>query len=184
MGKPMGGWRAAAALCCGLVLLGAAAPVLAGWVDAKGRPIPEQPAMRSTGGFGVQLVLTPDAGRFVQAWNDAKTKAPQLPVSGTVRRGEAVSAMLVFYGCTKSAAGACDVAVTYTLTTPQGQKLQTGSGTVWTGPLPSDRLQLGRRSATMRFESVDAAGVYQVGALVVDKVSNRKLELRAPLRVD
>lgn len=170
-----------AGLLLGLGLAGAAQ---AAGGDAVGRPPAESPLARSAGQFGVQLVLTPDAAAFVRAWNDARTAAPQLPTTGTVRRGGAVSAMLVFHGCAANARGMCDMVVAYTLTTPGGQKLQTGSGVVWSAPVPSGRLQLGRRSATMRFEAVDAPGTYQVGALVTDRVSGRKLALVVPLRVE
>ena len=159
-------------------------PAAAAWVDGKGQPLPEQSYLRSSGDFGVQLVLTPDAAAFVKAWNAARKKAPQLAVTTSVRRGEAVSAMLVFHGCAAAPGGACDVVVSYSLTTPDGQVLQTGSGTVWQDRLPAGRLQLGRRSATMRFDAQDKPGLYKVAAQVTDKVSGRQLALEAPLKVD
>lgn len=177
-----GHWLWRAGLLAGW--LGVLAPATAAWLDDKGQPLPERPFMRSSGDFGVQLVLTPDAAAFVKTWNAAKTQAPRLAVTGTVRRGEAVSAMLVFSGCTPAASGACDVAVAYSLTTPSGQVLQTGSGAVWQDRLPAARLQLGKRSATLRFEAQDTPGVYKVGALVTDKVSGRRLALEAPLTVE
>lgn len=60
------------------------------WIDSTGKPIPDTESMRSTGDFGVQILLTADEGQFRQAWNSSRTP-PKLRTINTLRLGGSVS---------------------------------------------------------------------------------------------
>ena len=156
----------------------------AAWLDGSGKPVPDTDSLRSSGAFGVQLVLTPDDAQFRKTWNSSKTP-PQLRVTDRARRGSAISAMLVFSGCAANAAGNCDVVADFTLVDPGGKRLPGGSGPVWNlKPPASGNLQLSTTSATIGFDQNDPAGTYRVEAVVTDRVATRKLNLSAPFNVE
>lgn len=133
--------------------------------------------------LGAQLVLTPDAAAFVKTWNDAHGQAPQLDTTDSVARGGSVSAMLIFNGCAADKAGKCDLVAEFVLLTPDGKTLPLAAGTVWNDVVPNGRIQLGKRSATLRFDAKDAAGAYTIKATLTDRVSKRTVTLQAPVTV-
>ena len=121
-----------------LTLLAALVPLTAqgAWIDPDGKPIPDSESRRSAGEFGVQIVLTSDEGQFRQTWNSSGTP-PKLSATHTARLGAAVSAMLIFHGCSPNAGGVCDVVSEFVLEAPDGKRTPGGGGPVWTGkPMP------------------------------------------------
>lgn len=168
-----------------LTLLAALLPLSAqsAWIDPSGKPIPDTESMRSAGDFGVQIVLTADEGQFRQTWNSSKTP-PKLSTTNTVRLGGAVSALLIFHGCSPNASGVCDVSSEFILEAPNGSKTPAGGGPVWSGkPMPQLLLQLGQASMTVGFDKTDPIGDYKIIANIKDKVSARTLSLVARLKV-
>lgn len=101
-----------------------------------------------------------------------------------VRRGETVSALLIFHGCAPNGGGVCDVVSEFILEGPDGSKTPAGGGPVWSGkPLPQRLLQLGQASMTAGFDKTDPVGDYKITANVKDKVSGRVLSVAARLKV-
>lgn len=153
------------------------------WVDATGKPIPDTESMRSTGDFGVQIVITADEAQFRQIWNSSKTP-PKLSITNTVRLGGSVSALLIFHGCAPNAGGVCDVGSEFILEAPNGSKTPAGGGPVWSGkPMQQRLLQLGQASMTIGFDKTDPVGDYKVTANVKDRVSGQALSVVARLKV-
>lgn len=157
--------------------------VQSAWIDSTGKPVPETESMRSTGDFGIQIVLTADEKQFRHAWNASNTP-PRLSSTNSVRVGEAVSALLIFHGCAPNADGVCDVVADFTLEAPDASKTPAGGGPVWSEkPLPPQRLQLGQASLTLGFDSTDPVGEYKIVAHVKDKVSGQALSVQARFSV-
>jgi hypothetical protein len=152
------------------------------WIDRQGRPLPQTPSMKSHGNLGVQLVLTPDEKSFRHTWNTA-TAAPQLRSTDSLRRGEQISAMILFHGCTAGRSGKCDGDVKFTLIDPSGKNVPAGEGPLWSLPPQIGRLLLSDTSLTVGFDANDKPGTYKVQATVTDKVSGKKLDLVAPFKL-
>ena len=168
-----------------LALLVAFLPIAAqsAWTDPTGKPIPDNESMRSSGDFGVKIVLTADGGQFRQTWNSSKTP-PKLATTNTVSLGGAISAFLIFHGCTPNAGDACDVVSEFILEGPDGSKTPVGGGPVWSGKAMQPRLlQLGQASMTIGFDKTDPIGDYKVTANIKDNVSGRALTVVARLKV-
>lgn len=153
------------------------------WIDSSGKPVPDTESMRSAGNFGVQLVLTPDDKQFRQTWKSTKG-TPKLSSTNSVRLGSSVAAVLIFHGCSPNATGVCDVVSEFVLESPDGAKIPTGGGPVWSSaPLRSGLLQLGQASMSVGFDRTDQVGGYKVIANVKDKVSGRALTVIGRLKV-
>lgn len=168
-----------------LLLFAMSAPLIAqsAWIDSTGKPIPETESMRSSGNFGVQVVLTPDDKQFRQTWNSTKG-TPKLSSTNSIRLGSSVAAVIIFHGCSPNAVGVCDVVSEFILEAPGGAKTPAGGGPVWSSaPLQGGLLQLGQASMVVGFDKTDPMGDYKVIANVKDKTSGRTLSLIARLKV-
>jgi hypothetical protein len=162
-----------------LAWLAIALPMLAqaGWVDPQGRPLPDTPSMRSSGDFGVQLLLTDDEKAFRHTWNTSR-QTPQLKTTNKISAGQEISGVLIFSGCAVGAKQACDVSAEFSVQAPDGTVTPGGRGIVWPRPPLGPRiLMLGQASMTVGFAKDDAPGTYQLVALVTDHVARKTLRL-------
>ena len=154
-----------------------------GWLKPDGSKIPDTASMRSSGDFGVNLILTADAEKFRQAWNSTKG-TPSLSSTKAVKIGSSISGVLIFTGCKPGANKACDVTVEFTLKTPSGKIEAAGKGPVWKSLPPETRiLFLGDAGVTMEFDRSDELGTYTLIANVIDNNSKRKLKLTSPFHL-
>ncbi|QQX89292.1 hypothetical protein JJQ59_37775 (plasmid) [Cupriavidus necator] len=151
---------------------------IAGWKDGNGRPVPDSDARKSSGDFGVQLVLTGDAKTFRDTWNRPGT--PILPTTKTVQRGESVSTMLLFAGCKPGKDGRCNVDVKYRLISPNGSSDDFGTTPVSRRAAPKPGItELGDSVVTLEFNYEEPAGRYVFVATVTDRVANKTIEVSA-----
>ena len=162
-----------------LVLFAALLPlaVPGGWVDPTGRPIPDAENRRSIGAFGVHIVLAANEAQFRKTWHSSRTP-PRLNAINTVRRGETVSALLIFHGCTPAATGACEVVSSFIIEGSDGGRTPGGDGPVWTeAPARPGLLQLGQAGMSVVFDPSDPVGDYRIIANIEDRVSGRVLSV-------
>lgn len=147
------------------------------WVNAQGQPVPDTPSMRSSGDFGVQLVLTSSEKEFRNSWNTT-SGTPKLRSTTSIRQGESISGVLIFSGCQAGPAKTCDVSVEFTLQSPDGSTSPAGTGPVWNDAPPRAReLFLGKASVSIGFTKDDLPGNYKLLAKVRDNYSQRTLQL-------
>lgn len=139
----------------------------------------ERPAVQH---FGAQLVLTPDENGFLDAWLNART-LHNLPATDTVHRGESVTAVLVFQGCTPDQSGKCDVVADFSLRRPDGAYVPGGYGMLWSDEPAPSHLHLGKASMGLSFDASDPVGDYKIVTTITDMVSGQTLELRSELHV-
>ncbi len=66
-----------------------------GWVDRNGNPVPNSDDMKSAGGFGGWLVVTPDAD-WEAEWNTPSGHAPNFRTVDEVRVGEVLAILPLF----------------------------------------------------------------------------------------
>jgi len=162
-----------------VALLALSGAVAAQWIDRNGHRLPDSEAMRHEGNFGVQLLLTVDDTAFRAAWSRSSTP-PTLPTTHTVVRGQAISAMIVFHGCTAGPGGRCEAAVEFTRVAPDGTRTPAGSGPLWTGAPAQGKLLRSAASMTIDFGTTDTPGAYKVLATASDQVSGKSLQVSAP----
>lgn len=166
------------------LLLAGLLPLLSqgAWIDPSGNQLRDTESMRSSGDFGVQLVLTPDDKKFRQAWGTRGT--PKLASTNTVQPGSSVSAMLIFHGCAPNPAGVCDLVAEFVVQSPDGARTPAGGGPVWSdAPSRPGFSQLGLTSITVGFDPTEPLGDYKIEAHVRDKVSGRTLSLVQKLKL-
>lgn len=167
----------AALLCAGLLAMPLSAR--AGWVSAAGQHMPDRPDRRSDGTLGAMLVLTLDGEALRRAW--AGPTPPRLDTTDKARRGEKITASVLYHGCQANAQGVCDLAVRYSVVAPDGHVTPAGGGPLGDRPHPPGRVQLGQASLVAAFEQHEPTGLYRIRALVIDRVARRQLSLTAPL---
>jgi hypothetical protein len=168
-----------------LAIIVALIPLLAqgAWIDSSGKPIPDTESRQSAGDFGVQILLTADENKFRQTWNSSATP-PRLSTTSVVRRGETVSALLLFHGCAPTSAGVCDVDSQFVIESPDGTKTPAGGGPLWSSqPMPLRLLQLGQSSMTVGFDKTDRLGEHRIIANIKDKVTGKTLTVATRLKL-
>ena len=154
----------------------------AAWGDPSATPASYGEYAQSPEHFGAQLVLTPDEAQFVRVWGSSRAPL-SLPSVDLVHRGSAVTAVLVFQGCTPDPSGKCDVVADFSVLGPGGAYISGGSGRLWSGgPMPG-RLLLGDASMGLSFDATDPIGQYRVIVTVKDRVSGQTLSLWSALKV-
>lgn len=152
------------------------------WIDRQGNRIQETQGIKSEGDFGVRIVLTPSEQRFCDTWDRSST-SPRLESTNSVRRGQKVSAMILFHGCSANAKGQCDAIVRFALVSPDGKATPAGEGPLWTKAPARGMILLSHASLTLGFDQSDRVGNYQVVATVIDRIAGKQIEVSAPLAV-
>lgn len=66
-----------------------------GWLDRNGNPVPDSDEMKSAGGFGGWLVVTPDED-WEAEWNTPSEHVPNFKTIKEVRVGEALAILPLF----------------------------------------------------------------------------------------
>lgn len=162
---------------CATAMVLFAGTLHAGWTSSTGDPVADNEAMRSTGLFGAQLVLTTDDAALRKNWI-ATQGPPVLPATTHLRQGQNLHALILFHGCKANAFGYCNVVADYSVQSPDGTITPIGTGPVWKGvPSKMGYLQLGQVSANIPFASTSPSGVYTVRAVVRDTVANAVIPL-------
>ena len=83
------------AILCVSMLSAAVATDEGGWVDRNGNPVPDSNEMKSAGGFGGWLVVTPDAD-WEAEWNTPSEHVPNFKTVEEVRVGEVLAILPLF----------------------------------------------------------------------------------------
>ena len=153
--------------------------------DKSGKSRPTSESWKSNGEFGAQLVLVDDGEQLFKRWNAASdivefSTVDQVPVNG------AVSAYIVFSGCTKDKEGNCSVVMRFHITEPDGRGYSVGPlFEVWDQkPAPSGTsLGLSAQYLKTVIEPRDQLGKYTIDVQVRDNNSGAGLQLSAPFAV-
>lgn len=176
--------RASVCLWVGLVIVSAAgwpgAPVLAQW-NKNGEPMPDEPWRRSLGTFGAMLLLTTSDEEFFKQWDQPARPgyAPNLKPAPRAVRGEKVSALVFFVGCSPDGAGKCALEADFKVVRPDGTiHGDPPPNPLWQATAPPPRaVQVSRNRLALRFDEADPLGTYQVLVQVRDEVGGVEIEL-------
>lgn len=165
-----------------LWLLSLSAVALAGWTDGAGKPLPDSDDRRSSGPLLAQLVLTADEPALRRQWDQSKT-TPQLSITRRAEIGRAISSAIFFQGCQPDGSGQCQLFVEFSLQGPDGKHMPAGSGMVWQKKPLAGGFMLGDTSVSLVFDNSDPPGKYHLHANILDRVSNRQLQLHTPFEL-
>ena len=123
------------------------------------------------------MLLTTDQAQFLEAW--AGPTPPQLATSDNVRRGEVISAMLMFSGCTANQAGKCELRADYLISAPDGSVYGDSKDVkVWDeAPAPGHNIQLSQSNLSIQIEPGEQLGRYRIRIALTDKVAGTRLEV-------
>lgn len=89
------GKTSAVAVLCLFILSASVASYEGGWVDRSGNPVPNSDEMKSAGGFGGWLVVTPDSD-WESEWNTPSDHVPSFVAVEEVRVGEVLAILPLF----------------------------------------------------------------------------------------
>jgi len=149
----------------------------AGWRDKNGNPVADTEWLKSSNGFGVQLLVIEDEEEFLKRWGKP-TKTVQANTTSTTYRGETISTPIIFIGCGIDKKGNCSVSTSFKLLKPDGSiYADINRAEVWDNkPAPPNRtLGLSTDFLKIKIEQDDPFGVYTLKAIVTDK--NKKITL-------
>ena len=162
-------------------LMLAPAIACAGWIDRSGNPLSDQENRKSTGDLGAWLILTDKEGEAFSNWN-SPSEGVSIPSTRIIAKGRILSILIVFTGCAADERGNCNLVVKYKILQPDGSiSANLPFQEAWVDkPVPPDKsLGISIGYVRLTIEENDPLGEYVVEARVVDRNSNRTLDLRS-----
>ncbi len=148
-----------------------------------GKPIADQPNIKSKGGFGAQLFLT-ESTQFFEDWE--KSVAPNLPPLIKARRNVPFYTAILFVNPGKDIGGAANVTCDITVRKPDGSiygEMKNITGLTGTAMPQEDDLHLSKERMGIRIEPHDPVGTYTVGVVIRDIVKKVELPLTISFEV-
>jgi hypothetical protein len=183
-GTRASGFRPGWLLAIGAVLLAGSA---SGQWQQNGEPVPDEPWRRSDGDFGAMLMLTDRADDFLAQWQQPARPGyrPSLHSVSEARRGDTVTALILFTRCEASVLGECRSDLDWRVVRPDGSLYASHREVeLWNAPPPPrGALQLGAGELTFEIERDDPFGRYEIHADVHDRVGDRRVSLVRVLTV-
>lgn len=128
------------------------------------------------------LSLTKDEAKLRADWEQSAA-SPRIETITEARAGDQLSTVIVFDGCQENALGNCDLIAQFAMQTPDGKRVEAGSGHLWSSKPLIGRLMLGAASATLPVGGSWPAGRYAVLATVTDRVASRSLGIQVAFEV-
>ena len=141
--------------------------------------------IKSSAGFGAQLMLTDEPDKFLEAWNKP-TRGVDVTSTTTAVRGKPLVAFVLFAGAKADAKGEADVAANVSIWKPDGSAYAPEHEIeIWQNkPAPKNNaIELGVGQVGVNIEQDDPDGKYQVRVKVHDRVSGANVELRRSFQV-
>ena len=165
------------------VSVGAAAQV--GWHDRSGKPIPETPSMKSSGGLGAALLITPDSD-WQAKWNTAADTIPRFNETRKVGPGGALYILTFLSNVqTDLVSGMTDITCDFAVVRPDGTDSvrQQDLPCLKIHPGAPGYVYLSNASITYTADPGDPRGVWQVDVTVKDHVRNVSIPLHSSFEV-
>ena len=166
-----------------ILMLLIAGEAVAQWKET-GEPVPDTAWQKSSGKFGVMLMLSDDPERFVADWE--KPEPPQLITTDVAERGKPIVAFLFFVGC-KERDGVCNSAVDFQVLRPDGSVYASEKNAeLWKDkPAPADdAIQLSVANLGIVIEPNDPAGKYLVKATAHDVNAMKSITVEQAFTVE
>lgn len=166
----------------GLLLLPLPSVAQSGWVDMKGKPVPETDAAKSRDGFSATLVITPDQD-WQQKWDTPPETIPRFTEAGEVGPGGELF-ILTFLSNPKvdPASGMTDVACDFAVLRPDGSdSTRERDLPCFTVKLPGDPRSVYLSTAALKYvaEPSDQRGEWTVSVTLKDRLRGVEVPLHA-----
>jgi hypothetical protein len=149
------------------------------WIDKQGKTLPDTDDRKAIGHFGAEIIFTTDAEALEDKWATPSDTVNVESVD-SVRINEPISAFVIFSGCKPTAAGKCNVSMTFSVIQPDGKVYaSTPSMEVWQDKdAPGRALALSAQYLRIRIEPHELRGRYTVHVKVRDENSGNVLLLK------
>lgn len=172
--------------CIALLFLPLSLPALAqsgGWIDRDGKPIADQPMMKSKNGFGASLLLTSDKD-WEKKWFTPPENVPHFRTTDSIKYGEQVTLLTFLTGPQPDAAGKAVVRCDYKITAPDGKtQLEQRDQVCFEGQLAGGANMMRLAGPVIAFsgDPGDLAGEWVFDVVVRDEVGKVTLPLQAKM---
>lgn len=93
---------------------------LASFIGPDQKPLPETEFRKCTPDFCVELVLTSDSELALRNWN-TPSKGVYFPTKKDIKKGQMISAFIIFKACTTTERGYCRLSQQLTIYQPDGK---------------------------------------------------------------
>jgi hypothetical protein len=136
---------------------------------------PAVPQGATESALSLTVVVTAKGKELFNSWGRPTGKRFAVEPVGVARRGEFLSAVVLFKGCKPDAAGSCNVSMTITAYAPDGSEYGVmPDAELWQGkPSPSlGFTQLARDYMGIVVEPSDPSGTYRVTVVARDRNAN------------
>jgi hypothetical protein len=166
-------------LIISVILFHLSTNTFAGWVDMQGNSLPDTASLKSIGDFGVNLILTDKEEEFFKRWN-TPSRVVQFTSTNKIKRGEFITALIVFIGCGVDKSGNCNLLVKFTINQPNGSVYgELPLQEVWVDKPapPNNSLGLSIAYLKIRIEPNEPLGKYKVFADIIDRNLGKTLHL-------
>jgi hypothetical protein len=140
---------------------------------------------KSVGGFGGWLLLTDEREKFLHDWTSAPVEqAPKIHTVSSASRSTEVTALLFYGGCGQGVK-ACDATVDFKVLRPDGSTYGEQSGEQLSDGkvAPKEMVRLSQALLSVRIESADPLGVYQVLATINEPSTGTVMRLKQTFSV-
>ena len=159
----------------------------AGWLDDKGKPIPQSDARRSLNGFAGHVLITPDAD-WRAKWNTPAATVPHFNEKTTpIKLGEQVYVLIFFANPMLGADGKANLTCDLDLTRPDGTvSLHKTDVPCWQGPLPGgpQNLYIATPDISFKHDPGDMAGKWTIAVTLKDNLKKTVLPLKTVFVLD
>jgi hypothetical protein len=168
-----------AALCLTVIASGGVyAGEEVGWRDAQGNPVPQSDSMKSSKGFGGQVILVSDPD-WEAKW--ARPETPHFTTTESLTIGESFVALVLFTNPATDARGNIHIVCDYRVVRPDGSLSQeVKAATCGEGPLEGDPHNVRLVSHLIGFtgEATDVEGEWVITVRLTDAVRKTSLDLK------
>ena len=125
--------------------------------------------------LSVTVIVTSKGKELFDRWQRPSVDPFSVEPVGIARRGQFISAVVLFKGCKPDAAGMCNLSMDITAYAPDGSRYGAFPGAeLWQGKPGPDKgfTQLGRDYMGLVIEPNDPAGTYRVTVVARDQNAN------------
>ncbi len=151
-----------------------------GWVTKDGKPVQNTDSMKSIGGFGGWLIVTPDLD-WAEKWNTPTEHTPSFRQASKVKYGQELVILTFFINPKLNVNSEIDIVCDTKIKRPDGTySIDTNGIQCANGKLNGSKENIRLASTVIKFvgESNDMPGVWEVDINLVDKNRNINLPLK------
>jgi|SRR5580658_1120103 hypothetical protein len=164
-------WRLRFSILPLLLVVSAVFAAQVHWLGTDGKPIPDEDARRSVGGFGGWLVVTPDAD-WEKKWDTPSDTMPAFTTAEKVHRGQTLSILIFYANPQVDSHSSISVSCDFRVTRPNGTRsIDAKHMRCASGPIAGEPTALRLSNQLLKFigEAGDPLGKWTVEVTLHDE---------------